>query len=206
MIQTAILGGREAARLEDRQSALFFSIAATLTVQFARWKRPYSQVPPCSRKDWHNIATHFVLLWLSARFQARPPDLKTNYPNQVQTDCWQTERCTIRLIQSRTDKLKARPTGCTDILTVTCGGGDLNNFQLRARGLVQDTNLDVCSVGLPNLSNQRNGCHGDSEADEGQATPKNSSGVCGCTLTRKGKVLHWTITFHTKQLEMCSNE
>ena len=105
MIHTAILGGREAARLEDRQSALFFSIAATLTVQFARWMRPYSQVPPCSRKDWYNIATHFVLLWLSARFQARPPDLKTNYPNQVQTDCWQTERCTIRLIQSQTHRM-----------------------------------------------------------------------------------------------------
>ena len=74
----------------------------------------------------------------------------------------------------------------THTLIVTCSGGDLNNFQLRARRLVQDTNLDFCSVGLPTPSYQRSGCHGDSKADEGHM----NSGVCGCTITRSGKVFH----------------
>ena len=57
------------------------------------------------------------------------PDLKADYEIQRQAD-------------SLTGKCQTQRQ--TDTWMVTCGWGDLNNFQLRSCGLVQDTNLDVC--------------------------------------------------------------
>ena len=59
------------------------------------------------------------------------PDLKADYEIQRQAD-------------SLTGKCQTQRQ--TDTWMVTCGWGDLNNFQLRSCGLVQDTNLDVCCV------------------------------------------------------------
>ena len=60
--------------IQGRTSSFFFSVAATLRVQSARWLWPSSPVPPCCCRVWCvaglPLATHFILLSAEAGLSA----------------------------------------------------------------------------------------------------------------------------------------